>query len=166
MTVQDSLLPDFDEETASTRRLLARVPEADLAWKPHERSFSLGELSMHLARLLGWGRSILDDDAYDLKDNSPARPEEPVDLTALLAAFDDNVAAVRRLLATKSDAELTSVWELRRGGTTLMAMPRVTAFRRFVLHHLVHHRGQLSVCLRLRNVPLPPIYGPTADERM
>jgi len=167
VAVQDSLLPDFDEETASTRRLLARVPEADLSWKPHERSFSLGELSMHLARLVGWGRSILDDDGYDIRDSPTAsREESALDRTSLLKAFDDNVAAVRALLTAKSDAELSTLWALRRGETTLMAVPRATAFRRFVLHHLVHHRGQLSVYLRLRNVPLPPIYGQTADERM
>jgi uncharacterized damage-inducible protein DinB len=166
VTVQESVLPDIDHEMAATRRLLERVPAADLAWAPHERSYSLGELSMHLARLVSWGRSILDRDFYDLAGVTDDRPDGTPVLADVLATFDRETAALRQSLVGKSDGELLSPWELRRGTEVLMSMPRVTALRRFVLHHLVHHRGQLSVYLRLRNVPLPPIYGPTADERM
>ncbi len=166
MTLQESVLPDVDHEVAVTRRLIERVPAADLAWAPHERSFSLGELSMHLARLVRWGRSILDRDFYDLADNPDDQPVEAFTIADVLETFDRETAAVRRSLVSKTDGELLAPWELRRGTEVMMSMPRITALRRFVLHHLVHHRGQLSVYLRLRNVPLPPIYGPTADERM
>lgn len=166
MTLQESLLPDFDEETASARRLLERVPPGDMHWTPHERSFTLGQLSMHLARLISWGRTILDEEFYDLASGGGEAPGSDASHADILATFDDNTAAVRASLAGKSEAELLSPWELRRGSTVLMSIPRVAAFRRFVLHHLVHHRGQLSVYLRLRNVPIPPIYGPTADEHM
>lgn len=166
MTVHESFLPDFDHEIASTHRLLERVPASDLAWAPHERSFSLGDLAMHLARLVGWARTILDQDFYDLKSASAAQPPAEFSLTDVLSTFDRHAAAVRERLLTMADAELVAPWELRNGAEVLMSMPRITALRRFVLHHLVHHRGQLSVYLRLRNVPLPPLYGPTADERM
>jgi len=166
VTLRDSLLPDFDDETASTRRLLERVPDDAMAWSPHEKSYSLGQLAMHLARLISWGRTILDDEFYDLATGSGDAPGSDMTRGAILAAFDEHTAAVRTRLADKSDGELLAPWELRRGRLTLMSMPRITAIRRFVLHHLVHHRGQLSVYLRLRDVPLPPIYGPTADERM
>ena len=166
MTLHHSILPDFDDEMAAARRLLERVPDADLAWKPHERSFSLGELAMHLARLVGWGRSILNDDYYDLAAASGGRPAMPATRAEILAAFDDAVADVRRNLVDRPEARLASIWELRRGSQVMLSMPRIAALRRFVIHHLIHHRGQLTVYLRLRNVPLPPLYGPSADERM
>jgi len=166
VTLRESLLSDFDHETAATRRLLERLPDSDMAWAPHEKSFSLGQLAMHLGQLVGWGRGILDDDGYDLGREPGERPGARATRADALATFDAATAAVRQSLVDKLDAELLATWELRRGRITLMSMPRLTALRRFVLHHLVHHRGQLSVYLRLRNVPLPPLYGPSADERM
>lgn len=163
VTIQESLLPDFDHELAVTRRLLERVPEHDLAWKPHAKSFSLGELAMHLAQLIRWGRTILNEDSHDVALGRGERPSAQ-SVADVLAAFDEHSSAVRQRLVAMVDAELMAVWELRQKGHVIMSMPRVTALRRFVLHHLVHHRGQLSVYLRMRDVPLPPIYGPSADE--
>ncbi len=166
MPLYDTLLPDFDHEMAATRRLLERVPASAMAWKPHDKSFSMGQLAMHHARLVSWGEKILKDDAYDMAEASgQAPPEPPNDPTEVLAAFDRNVAAVRKHLVGRTDGELDAPWELRNGKQLLLSLPRVAALRRFVIHHLIHHRGQLSVYLRLQNVPLPPIYGPTADER-
>jgi uncharacterized damage-inducible protein DinB len=159
------VLPDFDHEMTATRRLLERLPEADLAWRPHEKSYTLGELALHLPRLVSWGRSILNEPAYDLTRGG-SQPPSPATRAEVLAAFDEVVASVRQSLIDRPEAYLMSIWELRRGTQVLMSMPRITALRRFVIHHLIHHRGQLTVYLRLRGVPLPPLYGPTADERM
>lgn len=163
MTLRDTLLPELDQEAAVTRRLLERVPDEAFAWQPHERSMSLGRLATHLAELVRWGNSILDRDSYDLDDSTGRAHVEP-SRADVLSLFDRHVSEVRRNLAGRSDAELFAPWALRRGGRIVMTMPKVAALRRFLLNHLVHHRGQLSVYLRLQNVPLPPIYGPSADE--
>ena len=161
----ESLLVEFDHEMAVTRRLLDRVPEAAFSWKPHEKSFSLGGLAMHLARLPHWGTQILEGDAYDAGMESPPKPD-PASLAEVLAAFDRNVTEVRRALTTRSDAELRATWTLKKAAHVVLSMPKVSALRRFMLHHVIHHRGQLTVYLRLQNVALPPIYGPSADERL
>jgi uncharacterized damage-inducible protein DinB len=158
------LLAEFDHEMAVTRHLLTRVPEASLTWAPHPKSFSLGGLATHLARLPHWGEQILTGDAYDLAASGP--PAAPLaTLADVLELFDRHVAEVRHALATGTAAALATDWSLRRGSETLLSVPKIPAFRRFLLHHLIHHRGQLTVYLRLLDVPLPPIYGPTADER-
>lgn len=164
MAVIDALLVEFDQEMACTRELLARLPEDAFAWKPHERSYSLGGLATHLAQLPHWGSQILEGDGYDMGASTDRTPEKRT-RADVLETFDRHVADVRRGLTTRTDAELSAPWTLRRNGQTLLTMPRLTAIRRFLLHHVIHHRGQLTVYLRLRNVPLPPMYGPTADER-
>ena len=131
MTIQESLLPDLDHELAVTRRLLERVPDADLSWRPHPKSFSLGELALHLAELLRWGRTILNDDFHDLDAGRSERPR-PSSVAGVLAAFDEHGAAVRRRLVEMIDGELLAVWELRRKGQVIMSMPRIAALRRFV----------------------------------
>jgi len=166
MALAESLLPDFDSEMAATRRLLERVPEDAMAWRPHPRSYSLGELAGHLAVIPRWGRSILNHDFHDLASAQPASPPGAATRVEVLAEFDGHVAEVRRALLERSDAELQAPWELRQRDQVLMSLPRLAALRRFLLHHLIHHRGQLTVYLRLRDVPLPPTYGPSADERM
>ena len=163
MKLCESLLPEFDHEMALTREVLARVPEPAFEWRPHELSFSMQALACHLARVPHWGTSILRRDSHDLA--TPATPRElPGSLAAILELFDRHVAEVRRVLLETTDGELLAPWALKRGKDTLMSMPRVAAIRRFLLYHVVHHRGQLTVYLRLQNVPLPPIYGPSADE--
>jgi uncharacterized damage-inducible protein DinB len=165
MSIRDSLLPDLDQELAATRRVLERVPDAALDWRPHERSYALGGLATHIANIPYWGEAILDRAFYDLAQSGPPRAALP-SRAEVLATFDRHAGHVRKRLLESSDAELAAPWELRKGPHLLMVMPRLTALRRFMLHHLIHHRGQLTVYLRLQNVPLPPIYGPTADERM
>lgn len=165
MSLRDSLLPDFDQEMALTRQVLERVPDRLFAWRPHEKSFGLGGLATHIAQIPRWGEKILDGDGYDVA-RSGSRAVERTTLAEVLETFDDHVANVRRRLLERSDAELMAPWTLRRGELPIMTMPRLAAFRSFLLHHIIHHRGQLTVYLRLQNVLLPPLYGPTADEPM
>jgi uncharacterized damage-inducible protein DinB len=125
----------------------------------------MGGLATHLAVLPHWGQNILDADAYDLATAS-GRTTALASSAEILGTFDTNVAAVRRSLLALSDPELSAVWTLKRGGHILLSMPRLAAFRRFILHHAIHHRGQMTVYLRLQDVAVPPLYGPTADERL
>lgn len=161
---RQSFLAEFDHEMAMTRRVLERAPDAAFAWRPHDKSFSLGGLATHLAVLPHWGAQILDRDFYDLSTPGGPRPEASSSAD-VLSMFDANVAEVRRLLVDRTDAMLLAPWALKRGTQTLLSMPRLGALRRFFLHHVIHHRGQMTVYLRLQGVPLPPLYGPTADDR-
>jgi uncharacterized damage-inducible protein DinB len=165
MAIKDALLPEFDHEMGTTRRLLERVPEADFGWKPHEKSFSLGHLAAHIANIPSWGTSIMGSSYFDAAEMpEDARPKAPESTAALLAAFDKNIADDRARLASCTDSEMMSTWTLKNNGAEVFTMPKAAVIRSFILSHSIHHRGQLSVYLRLRNVPLPSIYGPTADE--
>jgi uncharacterized damage-inducible protein DinB len=165
MALTDALLPEFDHEMATTRRLLDRVPEAKFAWKPHDKSMTLGQLAGHLANIPFWCSMTLDAPLVDLeKLPVDRRPKAPASRDALLEEFDGKVATARRRLAETTDPELLALWTLKKGEQELFTMPRIAAIRSFVMNHTIHHRGQLSVYLRLNDVPLPPIYGPTADE--
>jgi uncharacterized damage-inducible protein DinB len=163
MRFLDALLPEFDREIATTRRLLERLPEDRFGWKPHGRSMSLGELAQHVAAIPTWGTAALTQAELDLAA-APAPPPPPATRGEVLRAFDTNAAAARAALVGMTDALLTSPWTLKRGRQTIFTMPRAGVWRSFVMNHLVHHRGQLSVYLRLADVPLPSIYGPSADE--
>jgi uncharacterized damage-inducible protein DinB len=163
MAFTDALLPEFDHEMATTRRLLERLPEQHLAWKPHDRSMSLGRLATHLAEIPQWAKHIICEDEIDLKGAYTPREEQSV--AAVLSLFDGAVAETRKLMAAKSDAELMAPWTFKVEGKTIFTMPRVAFMRSMFFNHMVHHRGQLSVYLRLKDVPLPAMYGPTADER-
>jgi uncharacterized damage-inducible protein DinB len=165
MAIKDSLLPEFDHEMATTRRVLDRVPEEDFAWKPHVKSMSLGQLAGHIANIPFWCTATLDRTVLDLDTLPPQAPAQPASRAALLEAFDARVAAARALLAEQTDPQLLTPWTLKKGSEEFFTLPRISAIRTFVMNHLIHHRGQLSVYLRLRDVALPPIYGPTADER-
>jgi uncharacterized damage-inducible protein DinB len=162
MGIVDALLPEFDHEMTTTRKVLERLPEDRFDWKPHVKSFSLGALATHVATLPTWGAETLNQSEFDLAggQSAAALPSK----AELMAAFDKNVAATRSALAGKSDAELMAMWTLKRGGKTIFSMPKTAVLRSFVLSHLIHHRGQLSVYLRLLDVPVPSIYGPSADE--
>jgi len=162
MAIKDGLLAEFDHEMGKTRKLLERVPEEKLSWKPHARSMSLGGLGTHLANIPYWGGTIMSDAFFDLAV-SPPNVEEKRSRTDILAAFDENTKQTRASL-DKTDGEMMAPWALRRGAHEMFSIPRVAAFRTFVLYHMVHHRGQLSVYLRLNDVPVPAIYGPSADE--
>ena len=162
MALKDGLLAEFDHEMGTTRRLLERLPEAKLTWKPHQKSMSLAGLATHLANIPYWGEVIMNQTMFDLAASPPPLAELP-SRAEILSAFDSKSRKTRAVL-DKTDAELVALWQLKRGTQELFAMPRIAAFRTFVLYHTVHHRGQLSVYLRLNDVPLPAIYGPTADE--
>ncbi len=168
MPIAQALLPEFDHEMATTRRLLERVPEADAAWKPHDKSFSLGDLAAHCSNLASWMTATLARTELNfapLDGSAPPAQYRFKSTRDALDHFDGNVAAGRAALAAASDEEMMAPWSLKHGEHTIFTMPRAVVVRTFVMNHLIHHRGQLSVYLRLRDVPLPQMYGPTADER-
>ena len=162
MPLVDALLPEFDHEMTTTRKVLERVPEDRFDWKPHAKSFSVGELATHVANLPTWGTETLTKSEIDLAGGQ--RVAALASKAELIATFDKNVAATRAALTGKTDAELLAIWSLKRGGKTIFSMPKTAVLRSFVLSHVIHHRGQLSVYLRLLDVPVPSIYGPSADE--
>ena len=165
MSIAESILPEFDRETATTRVLLERVPEAQAAWKPHVKSMSIGQLAMHIANLPRWTSIALERTDFDTNPPDGSRMTGPgfESAEALLRSYDANVSAARALLARTTDGEFMVQWTLKNGGKSMFSMPRIAVLRSFVLNHAVHHRGQLSVYLRLLDVPIPNIYGPTAD---
>lgn len=164
--IATSLLPEFDLEMANTRKVLERVPEADFAWKPHAKSFSMGELAGHVASIPGWMTSTLVDDAFDVSPGGvPASFPKAASAKEAVAMFDEGVPVARAALEAASDAAFLESWSLLASGEPLFTMPRVAVVRSFVMNHLIHHRAQLSVYLRLRDVPVPALYGPSADEQ-
>ncbi len=167
MPIAATLLPEFDHEMANSRRMLEAVPAADAAWKPHPKSTALGDLAAHIATIPLWGRLTLERTELDL--GIPANQtlaQSPFTTTAaLVERFDRHVREARAALAGASDADMGVAWTLKNNGATILSMPRAAVLRGFVLSHMIHHRGQLSVYLRLRDVPLPSLYGPTADTR-
>jgi len=164
MALKEMLLPEFDQEAASTRLLLERVPAQDAGWKPHPKSASLGALAVHVANLASWLGTALTSTELDLAVAPTPAPFTTVE--ALLATFDANVAGSRAALAKAVDADFAVLWSLKSGGQVYFTLPRAVIVRSFALSHLIHHRAQLGVYLRLRDVPLPPCYGPTADTGM
>ena len=165
MALKDGLLPEYDHEMGTTRRLLERLPQADLAWKPHAKSFSLGELAAHIADIPTWVDVTLDNTVFDLASlGENAQPKQPAAIAPILSAFDANVKKARAKIDAQPDPAFFATWTLKQGGQEVFTMPKVAVLRSFIMNHLIHHRGQLSVYLRLRDVPLPAIYGPTADE--
>ncbi len=154
-------LSEFDQEMASTRKLLERVPSAKGTWKPHEKSFALGHLAQLVAWMPGWIATSLHEPHIDLAQSTGYRFEST---EALLREFDKNVRDAREALGSVTGARLDEPWSLRHGEHVLFTAPRGEVVRQH-LNHLIHHRGQLTVYVRLVDVPVPSIYGPTADER-
>jgi uncharacterized damage-inducible protein DinB len=166
MAIKDALLPEYDHEMGTTRRLLERVPEPELGWKPHERSMSLGALAAHIANIPHWCTAVLEHSVFDVASAGPdVRPRNPTSVAELLADFDRKVVEARAGLERALDAHLMAPWTFKQGDHEIFTMPRIAAIRSFIMNHLIHHRGQLSVYLRLKDVALPSIYGPTADEQ-
>jgi uncharacterized damage-inducible protein DinB len=162
MTISETLLPEFDQEMTTTRKLLERVPADKGTWKPHEKSFSLGHLAQLVAWMPGWIAQTLRERELNLRAQSSYSYEST---DTLVKMFDDNVRQAKEAIRGSKDADYAIDWSLKFGDRTVFTLPRGVVVRQH-LNHLIHHRGQLTVYLRLVDVPLPPIYGPTADERI
>jgi uncharacterized damage-inducible protein DinB len=164
-SIAENLLPEFDHETATTRLLLERVPVSRTDWKPHDKSMSLGQLAMHIATIPQWTPVTLKETEFDIDAQGGRSSSTPAfeSLEHMLKMYDAAVAEARGLLAATTDGELMAPWALKRAGHTIFSMPRAGVFRTFIMNHAVHHRGQLTVYLRQCDIPLPNIYGPTAD---
>jgi uncharacterized damage-inducible protein DinB len=160
MSISQTLLPEFDQEMAATRRLIERVPGAKGEWKPHPKSFPLAHLAQLVATMPGWITSAVTSTELDLASGGGYSIQKT---DALLEQFDRHVGEARAAIATASDADFAVAWSLKLGPKVLMTMPRAAVVRQ-TISHLSHHRGQLTVYLRLLDVPVPSIYGPTADE--
>ncbi len=163
MPINEYLLPEYDQEIQTTRKVLARVAAETFTYKPHDKSSAMGPLAIHIARIPEWIKITVDQDSLDLAagggpDTKPTTTEE------LLALFDKAAAQGRESISGVSDEALFQPWSLKNGAVTLLTLPKVAVIRSFVMNHMIHHRGQLSVYLRMNNIPVPSIYGPSADE--
>jgi uncharacterized damage-inducible protein DinB len=163
MTISETLLPEFDQEMATLRKLVDRVPEDKFSWKPHEKSMSLGRLAGHVSEMPQFASFIINQEKFEITSGQ-APPFNPATKAELMAGLDKNVAEARAVIAGASDEHLGKAWSFLFGGNVVMELPRAAALRTVVMNHIIHHRGQLSVFLRLLNVPVPSIYGPSADE--
>ncbi|HLI30438.1 MAG TPA: DinB family protein [Terriglobia bacterium] len=166
MALSNALLPEFDHEMANTRKTLERLPNDKFAWKPHEKSMALGRLASHLAELPGWVVDAIEKDSFHVsppggQTHQPFQGRSPAEV---LEAFDKNVTAARVAISGASDDHLLKPWTLLASGKTVFTLPRIAVLRGFVMNHSIHHRAQLGVYLRLNNIPVPAIYGPSADE--
>ena len=164
--ISQSLLPEFDVEIANTRKTLERVPEGNPDFRPHPKSMTLARLAGHVAEIPMWGLMTLGQDELDMNPvgGSQYAPYVMNSRKDALAKFDENVKKTRDMLASTTDEAMMKTWTLKNGGRTVLAMPRVAVMRSFVMNHMVHHRAQLGVYLRMNDVPVPSIYGPSADE--
>lgn len=166
MAISKSLLPEFDNEMANTRKTLERVPDDKFGWKPHENSMLMGQLAAHLAEIPMWTSATIEQDSLDLNPpgGPPYEPPRASSSQEILDIFDKNVAAARSVLAGAADETLMKPWSLLSGGKTIFTLPRIAVLRSFIMNHSIHHRAQLGVYLRLNHIPVPAIYGPSADE--
>ncbi len=166
MGLAETLLPELDHETALTRKTLERIPGDKLHWKPHERSMTFVGLATHLANLPGWTALTVSQSSFDMAPpgGEPFRLDPVESVDEVLTVFDKSVAEARAALAGASDETLFAPWSLLSGGKPIFTMPRVAVVRGFVMNHMIHHRAQLGVYLRLNDVPVPAIYGRSADE--
>jgi uncharacterized damage-inducible protein DinB len=160
MNLNEPLIHELRVEAGTTRKMLERIPRESLAWKPHHKSRTLGEIAAHIANLPGLFISPLLEDEFDHHTYTAVTDT----VAGILATFEKNVASASEVLNKLSDGRLLSTWRYRYGERVIFELPRLVVIRTSALNHLIHHRGQLSVYLRLLNVPLPPVYGPTADE--
>lgn len=163
MSIAQSILPEFDNEMASTRKMLERVPDDKLDYKPDPKSMTLGRLASHVAEIVGWAISVFRDDEYVIMpDHKAFDTKSP---TELLETFEKNMKDARAALADAPDSGMMHKWALRFGDQEILAMPRAAVYRSMIMNHIIHHRAQLSVYFRLVGVPVPGMYGPSADEK-
>ncbi len=167
MAIYEALLPELEMEAATTRKFFERLPEDKLDFKPHEKSMPLGRLAGHIAEMMGWGSTTLETDQLDFAPvgGPPMQPLFASSREQLLREFDKGAASFRTALPKASDQDFMKPWTLLSGGKVFFTMPRITVIRSMVLNHIIHHRAQLGVYYRMNNIPLPPSYGPSADER-
>lgn len=166
MSISATVLPEFDREMATTRTMLERVPDARAQWTPHAKSWTMGELASHIGNLPRLGLITMEADELDVSPPGGDGSGPRFDSTAnLVLTFDDNVRKARAAIEAASDSDMMEPWTLRRAGKTVWTLPRAAVLRSFILSHMIHHRGQLSVYLRLNDVPLPSVYGPSADTK-
>ena len=167
MALNEALLPEFDKEMAGLRKTLERVPDDKFDWKPHVKSMTVRQLTTHLALFPSWMTDTLDKASFDYAPIGGEGYKPPVinSRKELLEIFDRDVPKAREALKAASDAQLMETWSLLAGGKTIFAMPRIAVLRGMVMNHLIHHRAQLGVYLRLNDVPVPAVYGPSADEQ-
>jgi uncharacterized damage-inducible protein DinB len=161
MPIVDSILMEIDQEAKTTQRVLDRVPEDKLTWKPHAKSYSLGQLALHIARAQGNLANMASQDTFEI--GNMAQPE-PKNRQEILDAFTQSTASAKEVLAKMDDSRVMGMWTATKNGKVVMSIPRIGFIRAILLNHIYHHRGQLSVYLRLLDVPVPSIYGPSADE--
>lgn len=161
MSLAEALLMEFDQEAQTTKRVLERVPDGKLAWKPHPKSFSLGQLALHIAAGPGQIVAAVAQDTAEAPDFSQPEAKSRQEV---LETYSKSIASARASLKSMDDARLVSMWSLTRNGKPMMEMPRIAFLRSILMNHIYHHRGQLSVYLRMLDVPVPSIYGPSADE--
>ncbi len=167
MSIVARMLPEFDHEMSNTRRLLEIVPEDKFDWQPHERSFTLRQMVSHIANLPTWMAPTIQQDSLDMapEGGEPIRTPQAQNKAELLSLWDKNAALAREVFAKVNDAELMKNWSLKMTGKEIFSMPKIAVIRSFIFNHIIHHRGQLTVYLRLLNVPFPGMYGPSADDR-
>ena len=165
MGLNQTIIAELQQEANTTRKLLERVPEGALGWKPHEKSMTLARLASHVAELCGFIELILKQDELDFASGD-YKPFVATNVAELLERFDKNISTAKDLLKSATDEQLMKSWRMRQGERVFFELPRIAVIRSMALNHVIHHRGQLSVYLRLQDVPLPSIYGPSADEPM
>lgn len=162
MKMMEAILMELDRESSITRKVIERVPDDKLDWRPHAKSTPIGKLAMHVASLPGRFGTRLHEDGFDVSSATP--PPPPTSVAQILQTLDEGVVAAKQALAALDDAQAMGMWTLSFQGKTMIALPRVAVARTLLLNHSIHHRGQLSVYLRLLDIPVPSVYGPTADE--
>jgi uncharacterized damage-inducible protein DinB len=163
MSIAQSMLPEFDHEMSNTRTTLARIPLDKLEWKPDPKSMSLGQLAVHVTEMVGWGTMTLETESLAMNPGDHT-PFKITSKEQLLGEFDKNAAGLRAALSSASDEDLMKMWTLKIGGTVLFSMPKAAVMRSMIMNHIIHHRAQLTVYYRLNGVPVPALYGPSADE--
>ncbi len=161
--VATAFLNELDNEAKVTRTVLERVPKDKFDWKPHEKSMTFGRLASHVAEMFGWTKETLKSDVLDFS-TMEYTPFEPKSNEDLLAFFDDHIAKAKAIISETSDETFLTNWTMRNGDQEYFTLPKVAVMRSFVMNHIIHHRGQLSVYLRLNDIPVPSLYGPSADE--
>lgn len=166
MNLKEFFLSELQQEIINTRKTLERIPAAKWNWKPHQKSWTMGELATHLANLPSWTNITIQNDSFDIAPPGTTPPKTKVarSLKEVLEVFDKNCMETRTTLENSSEEQLLKPWTMLHGGKTIFTMPKIAVLRSFILNHSIHHRAQLLVYFRLNDVPVPALYGPSADE--